>query len=68
MPDSPASQDDPSREARPAALIPSNPDPAAAVLRFAAELGRLIGRQLAADPKVQSSPRPPRRRAGPRVP
>jgi hypothetical protein len=67
MPDSPASQDDSSLEVRPAALIPASPDPAA-VLRFAAELGRLIGRQLAADPADPSSHRRPGRRAGPRVP
>jgi hypothetical protein len=67
MPNYPISHDDPSLEARPAALDMTSPDPAA-ILRFAAELGRLIGRQLAADPTVQSSPRPPRRRAGPRVP
>jgi hypothetical protein len=67
MPDSPISHDDPSLEARPAALDPASPDPAA-VLRFAAELGRLIGRQLAVDPTVQSGSRPTRRRSGPRVP
>ena len=38
---------------RPADPDAARPDPAA-VLRFAAELGRLIGRQLAADPAQRS--------------
>jgi hypothetical protein len=67
MPDSPISQDGPRLEARPAAPGPANPDPAA-VLRFAAELGRLIGRQLAAGPTVPGGSRRPRRRVGPGVP
>jgi hypothetical protein len=67
MPDSPISQDNPSLEARPVTPDPASLDPVA-VLRFAAELGRLIGRQLAADPTVQSGSRPPGRRTEPRVP
>jgi hypothetical protein len=67
MHDSPASQDDSSLEVRPAAPDPVSPDPAA-VLRFATELGRLIGRQLAVDPTVESGRRPTRRRSTPRVP
>jgi hypothetical protein len=67
MPDSPIFQDDPYLEARPADLDRASPDPAA-VLRFAAELGRLIGRQLAVDPAVENGSRPTRRRSGPRVP
>jgi hypothetical protein len=67
MLDSPASQDETTLESRPAAPMPASPDPAA-VLQFAAELGRLIGRQLAVAPTAENGSRPTRRRSGPRVP
>ena len=67
MPDSPASQDDPTLEVQPAVPVPASLDPAA-VLRFATELGRLIGLQLAGDPTVESGLCPTRRQSRPRVP
>jgi hypothetical protein len=68
MTDSHPSQDDPPLDSRRAAA-PAVGDPDhAAVLRFAAELGRLIGRQLATDPTITGAPQRPCRRVGPRVP